>query len=178
MKNFLRAVILAAGLACAPAMAGNTIEDHQELWRAVERAGVSVNLNHPEHCKGGVAGWYSSPQRILMVCQNFSEKPFDHVVWTDDDLDTLRHEAQHVLQDCALGGVGDGYLVSILDDEFLAEVAHENGMTVQDIRDIQERYRRGGANDKVIRQEVEAFIVARGIDASVLATALDKHCSL
>ena len=99
--------------------------------------------------------------------------------WTDDDLDTLTARgAARSAGLCTEGGVGDGYLVSILDDEFLAEVAHANGMTVQDIRDIQERYRRGGASDKVIRQEVEAFIVARGIDASVLATALDKHCSL
>ena len=51
-------------------------------------------------------------------------------------------------------------------------------MTIDDIASIQRRYRAQGATDKVIRQEVEAFIVARGIEASTLAATLDKHCSL
>jgi hypothetical protein len=178
MKNFLRAAVLAAGIVCAPAMAGNTIEDHKELWAAVERTGVSVQLNHPEHCEGGVAGWYSSLHGVLMVCQDESQKPFDHVGWTANDLDTLRHEAHHVLQDCAKGRVGDGLLEHTMTSQFLAEVAEANGMTVGEIRGIQQRYGAQGASDKVIRQEVEAFIVARGIEASTLASTLDRHCSL
>ena len=178
MKNFLRAVILAAGIVSAPAKAGNTIEDHRALWDSVERTGVTVMLNHPEHCDSGVAGWYSSLHGILMICQDKSNKPFDHVGWTDNDLDTLRHEAQHVLQDCAMGPVGDGMMQSTLSTDFLVEVAREEGMTVEDIKNIQERYRANGASEKVVRQEVEAFIVARGIQASTLASTLDKHCSL
>ena len=178
MKNFLRAAILAAGVVCAPAMAGNTIEDHQELWRAVERTGVTVMLNHPDHCEGGINGWYSSPNRIMMICQDKSVKWFDHVQWTENDLDTLRHEAMHVLQDCSAGRVGDGLLESTMTTQFLAEIAKQEGMTVEDIANIQRRYRAQGASEKTIRQEVEAFIVARGIQASTLASTLDKHCSL
>ncbi|NDB94451.1 MAG: hypothetical protein EB165_07430 [Euryarchaeota archaeon] len=159
-------------------MAGNTIEDHKELWAAVERTGVTVQLNHPEHCDSGIAGWYSSLHGILMICQDESVKAFDHVGWTDNDLDTLRHEAHHVLQDCARGRVGDGMLEHTMTSQFLAEVAHANGMTRDEIRSIQQRYAAQGANRNTVRQEVEAFIVARGIDASTLASTLDKHCTL
>ena len=52
-------------------------------------------------------------------------KWFDHVQWTENDLDTLRHEAMHVLQDCSAGRVGDGLLESTMTTEFLAQVARE-----------------------------------------------------
>ena len=113
-----------------------------------------------------------------MICQDQSVKWFDHVQWTENDLDTLRHEATHVLQDCKDGRVGDGMLQLTMTTQFLAEIARENGMTLEEIQNIQRRYRAQGATDKVIRQEVEAFIVARGIEASTLAATLDKHCSL
>ena len=177
MKNFLRAAILAAGLVCTPAMAGNTLEDHQALWDAVENTGVTVLLNHPGDCNGGVSGYYSSLQRIMMICQTNSEKAFDQAPWMDYDLDTLRHEAQHVIQDCMVGRVGDGLLDSTVDAELLARIAHASGMTAEEIKDIQTRYRVMGASEKTIRQEVEAFIVARGVHASTLARTLNTHCT-
>ena len=177
MKNFLRAAVVAATLVSAPAIAGNTIEDHKSLWVAVESTGTRMMLNHPEMCGNGIHGFYSSVQQVMMICQDRSRKSFDHVEWTENDLDTLRHEAHHLLQDCKDGRVGDGRLVPALSSEYLAELAEESGMTVADVRHIQETYGAKGASNEVIRNEVEAFIVANAIPASTLAETLVKHCT-
>ena len=178
MRNFFRAAAAAVMIVSTPVNAGNSVEDHRELWTAVERAGVTVMLNHPEMCGGGVHGFYASVDQAMMICQDRSKKSFDHVEWTENDFDTLRHEAQHLLQDCKDGRVGDGRLVPALSAEYLAEIAEDSGMTAADVRQIQESYGSKGASDEVIRNEVEAFIVARAIPASTLAETLLKHCTL
>lgn len=177
MKNFFRAVATAVMIVSTPVYAGNSVEDHRELMTAVERTGVRVMLNHPEMCGGGIMGFYASLDQVMMICQDGSKKSFDHVAWTTNDFDTLRHEAHHLLQDCKDGRVGDGRLIPALSAEYLAELAKESGMTVADVAQIQETYGSKGASDEVIRNEVEAFIVANAIPASTLAETLLTHCT-
>ena len=122
-------------------------------------------------------GFYASVDQVMMICQDRSKKSFDHVAWTANDLDTLRHEAHHLLQDCKDGRVGDGRLIPALSAEYLAELAEESGMTVADVAQIQETYSSKGASSDVIRNEVEAFIVANAVPASTLAETLVTHCT-
>ena len=178
MRKLFGSLLVAAGIACAPAIAGNTIEDHKELWAAVESAGVIVVLNHPTECGEGAAGLYHSGVGQLVVCQDNSVRPFDHVAWTANDLDTLRHEAQHVIQDCLEGGLGDRELGRVLDRDTLAEIATDAGITVEDFQRIERVYRAQGADTHVVLLEIEAFVVAAAVEASTLARTLNNHCSL
>ena len=73
-------------------------------------------INHPEDCNGRIDGVYDSIRGYITICQDQGTKAFKMVGWTDNDLDTLRHEAQHVVQDCIGNRLGDGYLSPLFDD--------------------------------------------------------------
>ena len=76
------------------------------------------------------------------------------VVWTEEDLDTLRHEAQHLVQDCMDRSL-DGDLDSVYQDPIRLgkEVIGERGMVA-----IAKAYADQG--DHIIVMEIEAFSVA------------------
>ena len=57
MKKFFLTA-LAATLFAPAALAGNTVDDHNDLWQAVEDAGVEVQTNHPKHCKDAWGGGF------------------------------------------------------------------------------------------------------------------------
>jgi hypothetical protein len=80
--------------------------NHAQLISAVESTGVDFLLN-PQECNNIPAfGWYSGTKRQLVVCQeNRNRSSAVPVKWTEEDLDTLRHEAQHLLQDCKDGRI-------------------------------------------------------------------------
>ena len=58
-----------------------------------------------------VNGFYSSHNRVLVVCNDrYVKGENEDPQWTANDLDTLRHEAQHLIQDCMVGGLADSKL--------------------------------------------------------------------
>ena len=105
MKKIATAT-LAALMTATPALADNSYDAHVGLWNTLQRAGVTTQIN-PRDCKPEFHGYYNRRSVKLVVCQDNSTGGGRQVEWTANDLDTLRHEAQHVLQDCMVGGLGD-----------------------------------------------------------------------
>lgn len=76
--------------ACGPTPAVASIADHVVLAAAIREAGVSIELN-PRLCQQfPIYGAYQHKQARMVLCYKGS---------TEDRLDTLRHEAWHLVQD-------------------------------------------------------------------------------
>lgn len=164
----------------------NSLQAHGELLQAVIDNGVRVYIN-PGHCGleqfKGVAGFYVSQSRIFVVCQDNGKADGNMVEWTDNDLDTIRHEAQHMVQDCK-DGLGDNSLVNF----FPVGDAPEGVITLQqfssgvlsldEIGSIYSTYTSRGADMHTVLLEIEAFAVARAVPASSITAALNNVCSV
>ena len=149
-----------SAFAQGPKIQEGSIAAHAALISAIQRAGVNVIINDPycDESWTGVMGFYAGKERALVVCQdNRVDGDPTPVEWTENDLDTLRHEAQHFIQDCMIGTNHDHrlypvyrtpieYAQSVLGDEALREIASV--------------YRGNGASDETVILEFEAFAVA------------------
>ena len=165
-----------SAFAQGPKIQEGSIAAHATLISAIERAGVTVVINDPECDESwtGLMGYYSGRNRKLVVCQdNRTIGDPTPVDWTDNDLDTLRHEAQHFIQDCMIGTNHDHllhpvyrfpieYAQSVLGDEALREIA---GV-----------YRANGASDEVVILEFEAFAVAANNVPLDQANDIARYC--
>ena len=174
MKKIATAT-LAALMTATPALADNSYDAHVGLWNTLQRAGVTTQIN-PRDCKPEFHGYYNRRSVKLVVCQDNSTGGGRQVEWTANDLDTLRHEAQHVLQDCMVGGLGDLRSSSYFDYETLKEVLGKSSLTPDQLKNIIESYAKDGASEETIIMELEAFAVARDVDASSIAGAIEKYC--
>ena len=131
---------------------------HVLLVNAIKRHGLSCYVN-PAYCgkEEGLMGFYAGKPRVLVVCQDNGVPGGPVVEWTANDLDTLRHEAQHMIQDCMSGTNYDHELAPVyksptgLAQEIIGSDA---------IARITEVYRENGATDLVLLLEYEAFAVA------------------
>ena len=134
--------------------------DHQRLVNAVMKAGVKVYFNK-EGCyrEKDLMGWYSQKRREVVVCQEnrINGRPRQQVDWTAGDYDTLRHEAQHVIQDCMVGRIGDQRWKPVYSDP--VALAKEV-LGTDKMRKIYLKYRAAGYSDKDVLLEFEAFSVA------------------
>ena len=71
---------------------------------------VEVRVNENADCNPKLNngrrffGWYHGPARSLVICQevalNTNTFGQGQGEWSEEDLDTLRHEAHHLVQDC------------------------------------------------------------------------------
>ena len=176
---FRKLVSTALGLSLlfVPEVKAIESQDHKVLLDSLERANVSVLLNDTNLCDGGVSGMYSPSHRILVVCQD-ERLPLTtrEVEWTDNDYDTLRHEAHHVLQDC-LDGFNNDTIVPLFTDDNLKEFV-TNALTNKQISSIIRTYKEQGTDADVIRTELEAFAVARTVSPGTIAQSIDKTCQI
>ena len=173
IKKLIATVSVLAGL-FNPAIAGNTIEDHRNIIRSLERVGVQVQIN-PPHCELGFDGVYNSYYQTVNICQDHKDSDYVMVPWTDNDLDTLRHEAHHVVQDCLAEKRGDDKLTTLFEGkEYVSFVI--NGLPSEVIERIEEEYKKNGASSHVIEVEREAFAVAFNVEASSIAKAIINVC--
>lgn len=131
-------------------------EAHVLLVEAIQRNGVKVVINH-DRCKEGMMGFYSGGNRVLAVCQDNGTPNGPMVEWTANDLDTLRHEAQHFIQDCAVGTNHDHALTPVYKSP--SSLA-QSTLGPEQVASITETYRANGASDLVLLLEYEAFSVA------------------
>jgi len=182
MKKVLTGAILALSATATPALAGpnGTFEEHQGLWNALQDVGITMKVNTPDVCdedsRGG--GAYYTYKRRLVICQD-NAKVWDgkQVSWTANDLDTLRHEGHHVVQDCNEGGIGDGKLANLFYDEdelisFLAKSSWSKDEILGLIEDLEE----DGLDFHAVKLEVEAYTVASDISATSITNKVNDFC--
>ena len=157
------------------------IQDHLELLTALEDMGVNIQINNPQICaqEEGTAGFWVGGHKLLALCQQVIRRS-DNPVWTgeifmasDDDLDTIRHEAHHVIQDCMDGDI-DGQLVTYLDEENSKEFLSYYPEWKQQY--VIEQYREVGANQDMIDLEVEAWAVADMVTADMIKEVVVREC--
>ena len=176
LAKLITGVGIGATLATAPVQA-NEIEEHQRLWDTLEMVGVKVVINHPEDCNGRIDGVYDSIRGYITICQDQGTEAFKMVGWTDNDLDTLRHEAQHVVQDCMNNVIGDGILSPLFEDvktrnDFIIKALGE-----PQVKRIVTNYTNQGADYETVIVELEASAVAGSVSASHIADKLLSVCA-
>ena len=161
----------------APAFADNSFAAHEALVQTIRDTGVEVYLNTPPQvCSDNIDGAYISGVDALVICQDNGTVGGPQVAWTDNDLDTLRHEAQHLVQDCVAFRQGDMTLRPMLgDDSDVIEFALSI-LGAERMNRIAQAYANRGADHDTIILEFEAFAVAAGVDASDIAAAITIYC--
>ena len=135
-----------------------SIEAHALLADTIRRAGVTFLINHA-YCQENpsVNGFYAGTERVLVVCNDDYSATNTDPAWTANDFDTLRHEAQHLIQDCMAGTNHDHHLGSLYKDPVALGYSVLGSARIDNITQI---YRENGASDHVLRMEYEAFAVA------------------
>ncbi len=104
-KALALAAATATSIIAVPSVeARGTYTEHGQLGNAIKSTGVVLKFNPMECNKRNSFGWYWSGGNEMVICQeNRSRYSTSEVQWTEEDLDTLRHEAQHLVQDCMDG---------------------------------------------------------------------------
>ena len=142
----------------APSMAQGVSSDytnHVHLGQVVRSTGINFKINPAECWSKGAMGWYWAARNEMVVCQENKTTVGYEVRWTEEDLDTLRHEAQHLIQDC-MDGSRQGALGAVYKDPIaLAKsILGDRG-----IRYVVDLY--SDSSDHIKVMELEAFSVAR-----------------
>lgn len=171
MRKFLTAALLAATIlsSAAPALATapDEYQQHLDLVSALEANGITFYLD-ADVCHGRpLAGFYHSPSKSLVICNNGSGE------MTDENMDTLRHEAIHAIQDCKFGIQGDRKLGKVLRPGVVEQLARDFGVDLQRIKQIYESH----GQHAIVELEYEAFSGAAGMSASTIAEALNVMCA-
>ncbi len=182
LSNRVTGVVTGLGGAIALALspvagATGTVQEHEVLVDALQGVGVTVVLNSPAYCDKDTAGAYSSGQRLLFVCQERATVPYKDNGWTSYDLDTLRHEAHHVVQDCLDGGLGDGLYGNLFNDRAELEEFVTDSLDSDEIDWVISTYAMQGLPEHVILNELEAFAAAKVVDPNTIATTVTKVCA-
>lgn len=167
------ATVLAVGTVLstsAPVLATGTIYDqHNALVATLKSHGISLYLD-ADDCTANAAlgGFYHSPSRSMVICNNGSTQ------MTEDNMDTLRHESIHVIQDCRDGVPANSELHRVLKPGVVEDLAARFGVDLDRITQI---YKSHGRDAHVISLEHEAFTAAAGMSADTIARALDTMCA-
>ena len=157
-----------------PGVSAKIDSNHDELKRALNDVGVEFYLNDTELCDGNKSGMYTPEYNAIMICQDDRIETSDQEVeWTENDYDTLRHESQHVVQDC-MEGIDNNKMSLFFSDEIEYLEFVIMGLTKSEFFQIVEAYRPLG-ND-ILLNELEAFAVAKGVKPDTIAKAVRGIC--
>ena len=154
--------IVAAALAITsllPAQATpNYFNQHKQLYRTLVDSGLTVEIN-PTDCSDDrqFNGFYQPKAKRIVICQRQGTPGGEQVAWTAGDLNTLRHEAHHFVQDCRLGMNHDGALYAVYQEPVKLV---EHWLSQSQIQWIVSTYKAAGASDYIVMLELEAFAVA------------------
>ena len=177
MKILAPLLIALSSLLPLPTHASTEMEQHKELMRSLHHVGVSIVINDSRYCDAETSGSYFPNVRLLSVCQDGATSFNGKMIpWTDNDLDTLRHEAQHVVQDCNEGVLGDGELGAMFDTKKLFELMKNSNIPMSRYKALAADYLEGGAPPTHVIMEMEAFMVASDIPANYIASKVVEFC--
>ena len=154
-------------------------EYHAQLAEAVMSVGVDVRINESRHCNPkfnrGIRnlGWYHGQMKMIMICQTVAHENNswgEIYEWNDEDYDTLRHEAHHLVQDC-MDNKLDQQLTNVYEEpiRFAVKVMGANGVKI-----VVDAYPDLNVKDRVI--EIEAFSVARMNDPLEQIEDIKRYC--
>jgi len=170
MKKLLVALLLFSSFS-PTAKAKNLDADHASLTRHVVLAGIDVQVN-PKQCwmRSGIHGWYKGGPRELVICQVNKTQAGVEVNWTKEDLDTLRHEAHHLVQDCMDEKI-DGQLSHVYDtpSEFAMGI-----LGPDEFSSVLTLYRDTTPKTRIL--ELEAFAVAQMADPQEQVQDVKTYC--
>ena len=163
------ATLLAAAPAASAYPQSNLSDGHRDLIEAINRAGVEVVADTALCDEMKAEGYYNG--EVVAIC-------FRGRGWEAETLDTLRHEGQHVVQDCHYDGRTDFRFPgrsTLMPDP--VSFALSTGMTERQIDGISVTYSQMGADFKEVMMEVEAWATARAIPPEMIADQIDNHCT-
>ena len=176
MKIFQKIASSVVGLSLLtiPGVSAKMDSSHDGLKRALNDVGVKVILNETDLCDGSKSGMYSPDYNVIIICQDDRIETSDQEVeWTENDYDTLRHESQHIVQDC-MEGIDNNKMSLFFDDriEYLEFVVM--GLTKSEFFQIVESYR--SFDNDIILNELEAFAVAKNVKSETISKAVRGVC--
>ncbi len=173
------AAAMALTVGTMPAMANTgTFQDHLALWNTLEEVGISTHINQETVCKRDIDGAYYGRLNALVICQDNGVAGGPEVAWTANDLDTLRHETQHLIQDCVDGVAGNNSLDPMFDsEEEVLEFVARSPLTQGQVGNIIKNYAERGLDREGIILELEAFATAASVHPSTLAEVVTAYCS-
>ena len=172
IRTFIAALAISFG---SPVFAESVQQDHEYLWNAIRDVGINVVINHPSDCNGQYAGVYDSLRGYITICQDNAKIPFSIVEWTANDYDTLRHEAQHIIQDCHDNRLGDGELTPMFADQSTRYEFIADSLTNEEIEYVIKQYENSSTD--TIQIELEAFAVAKNVNARSIADKVTQWCA-
>ena len=170
-------VLTGATLLLSPSVKAETHEDHLTLWDSLEENGIQVVINDTQICnEDDIDGFYIPNLNVLGICQDGRKiLSSDEVEWSSNDYDTLRHEAQHAVQDCISGlDNGDSELLFDEKDRFIKFIT--DTLSDQQIEMIVNMYTERGASKETILMELEAFAVASLNNPLTIANGVNQLC--
>lgn len=155
LSGLAGAALAVAMAATQPAQATNVDAAHRALARAITATGITVKIN-PQRCNDVESmGWYWASRRELVVCQENATTTNVETAWTAEDLDTLRHEAHHLVQDCMDRSI-DGKINTVYRNP---DALVQDVLTAPHISRITAAYT-GQGRANAVPTELEAFSVA------------------
>ena len=169
--------LLAGPVAAQPA-SQERIDAHGAVLAAVvENTGLNVFINDPYCQKVPAMGMYTANDNgegMLLICQDNHTEPDKIVEWTENDLDTIRHELIHYIQDCKNGAI-DVDLEPLHAD--VTEVM--DAMGPEFAYQVFNLYQRGSnADANTIRVELEAFYYAQELSIETIGQNVQAYCGI
>jgi len=150
----------------------NLPNEYKPLFSAIDKAGVKVLFSDTDQICRGSQGLYLRDRGVITVCS----PTFPN--WTLESLDTLRHEAHHVLQDCRAGdGIG-GDIGLFFNSPSDLQKFISSSLSMFEIHQIISAYSSMDTPAGIILLELEAFAAAESITPSAIAKAISTTCSI
>ena len=170
MLHRLIAITVSLFTMAAPTQAGLFLDErHQVLVNAIHEAGISYEINAND-CPGDIDGFYTGDR--IVICQDYGSRGAPERKWTINDLDTLRHEAVHLAQDCR-----DGAIDMMIDPPSTEQVnAMIDRIGADRFLRIWKKYHNRQLYMDGILVELEAFYKAQFSSPEQIAKEINTYC--